>query len=165
MTVRYGAIWAQDLVGTIGDGNSIPWQLPEEQARFKKITLGSPIIMGRRTFESIGRPLPERENVVLSTDLEFNPVDVYVARSTEEAKALTESLVEPGSTIWVIGGSHVYQEFMPDVDQLAITLVETIAPVDNPFKAPALNPEEWTLTSVYGRPNLGWTQYLLNRKP
>jgi dihydrofolate reductase len=99
----------------IGRGNLLPWHLPRDLRRFKALTLGRRILMGRRTYESIGKALPGRTNYVLTRSLEFNPGDCEVVRSVDEARA--------ESALMVIGGAEVYRECLPAAALIHLTLV------------------------------------------
>ena len=112
-------IAAMDKNRVIGNGGKIPWHLPADFAYFKATTLGHPVIMGRTTFESIGRPLPGRKNIVLTRG-EFTHDGVDVAHSFDEAQKLTQG----EGDVFVIGGSKVYTEALPVADKLYITFVE-----------------------------------------
>ena len=103
----------------IGKNNSIPWHIPEDFKHFKEETQNSTILMGRKTYESIGRPLPNRDNVVISRTLEDEKV--YIARSLEEALAKAKEI---GKDIYVIGGSKIYQEAMPIADELILSWIK-----------------------------------------
>lgn len=131
-------IVAMDKNRLIGDGAKIPWHLPADFAYFKSTTTGHPIIMGRTTFASIGKPLPGRKNIVLTRgDFEFEGVDV--AHSLEEAFALAKDTDE----VFVIGGSQVYSQALPFADRLYITYIEGDFIGDTFF--PAVELSEWKL--------------------
>lgn len=102
----------------IGKDNKLPWHLPEDLKRFKKITMGHPIIMGRKTFESIGRPLPGRENIILSRDPAFRVEGVKTV--TSFAQALEACKTEEA---FVIGGSAVFAEALPMAERIYLTLI------------------------------------------
>lgn len=107
----------------IGLNNDLVWRFTEDLKRFKELTHNHPVIMGRKTYESIGRPLPQRTNIVLSGDINYVNNDVFVARNISEAMACAiESL--GGKEVFVIGGSKVYSDFMPFANKLYLTLVE-----------------------------------------
>ncbi|MCZ2722094.1 type 3 dihydrofolate reductase [Marinomonas sp. 15G1-11] len=111
----------------IGRNNALPWHLPNDLQYFKRVTMGKPIIMGRKTFESIGRPLPGRRNIVISRqkNLQFDGVDCV--SSLEEAITLGENIafVEGHEEVMVIGGAQIYQSILPMVDRLYITHVHS----------------------------------------
>lgn len=107
--------------GVIGDGRRMPWHLPADLKRFRAITWGKPIVMGRKTFESIGRPLPGRTNIVLSRREGFAPPGCRVARSLDEAMTIA---AEGGDEVMVIGGGEVYAQALPRADRVYLTLVE-----------------------------------------
>lgn len=104
----------------IGKDGELPWRLPNDLKRFKRLTQGHPILMGRKTWESIGRPLPGRLNLVLTRDPAFQAEGVEVVRSPEEA------LEKTGDRPWlfVIGGEHVYGAFLPRAERLYLTRVD-----------------------------------------
>lgn len=116
--------------GVIGQGNAIPWRLPSDFAHFKRETLGKPLIMGRRTFESIGRPLPGRTNIVVSRQPGYQPDGVIVIDSLDAALAHAETiaLADGAGEIMIGGGAEIYRQAMPRADRLLISWV-------------ALNPE------------------------
>jgi len=124
-------IAAMDRNHLIGDNNQLPWHLPADFAHFKSVTMGKPIIMGRKTYESIGKPLPGRTNIVLSRnpDLQFEGVECV--SSFEDAVALVADSAE----LMVIGGSTIYQMLLPQVDRMYITYV------DGEFKGDAWFPD------------------------
>ncbi len=122
----------------IGKGNELLWSIPEDMRRFKQLTMGKTVIMGKKTWESLHvRPLPGRKNVVL-TDIPGEKIDSSVtAYSIEDAL----SKCEKDEEIFVIGGGSVYRQFMPVADLLYITHVHSTAPADVYF--PAIDPEIW----------------------
>lgn len=120
----------------IGYENKMPWHLPAELQYFKRITMGHPIIMGRKTFESIGRPLPGRQNIVVSRNTGFTATGVEVTHSIDEAIALTA-----GADAFVIGGATLYIEALPRADKLYVTEVDATPEGDTFF--PVLNKDEW----------------------
>lgn len=113
-------IVAHDRRRAIGKAGRLPWHLPADLRRFKALTLGHPVVMGRRTFESIGRALPGRRNLVLSRSSFPLPDEVERVASPEEACERVH-----GGTLWVIGGEQIYRLFLPLADRLEITEVET----------------------------------------
>lgn len=127
--------------GVIGGGNTLLWHISEDLRRFKSITMGHPVIMGRRTFESVGRPLPGRANVVVSRREDYTPEGVTVVRSLEEAFALFPQEEE----IFVTGGGQIYAQAMPLADKLYLTTVEKDYDGDTRF--PDWNRDEWRQVS------------------
>jgi dihydrofolate reductase len=111
--------------GVIGAGNSIPWRLPSDFAHFKRMTLGKPLIMGRKTFESIGKPLPGRTNIVVSRQAGYRPESVEVVNSLAEAleRAQKIAATDGASEVMIGGGSAIYSEAMPLADRLYISHV------------------------------------------
>lgn len=119
--------------GIIGKEGGIPWNIPADLAHFKALTLGQTVIMGRRTYESIGRPLPGRHNIVVSTTLQSLD-GCTVAGSLQEALELA---AETDGEIFIIGGARLYEEALPLAEQLDLTLVEGAPEGDTYF--PAVN--------------------------
>lgn len=117
----------------IGKDNQMPWHLPADLAYFKKTTLGKPVVMGRKTFESIGRPLPGRMNIVISRDQSYQADGVTVVNSVE--KALTVAV--NSDEIMVIGGGAIYQHCLPNADRLYITHID--ADLDGDTRFPEVN--------------------------
>ncbi len=137
--MRVSLIAAMAANGVIGMSNTIPWHLPADLAWFKRHTLNKPVIMGRRTFESIGRPLPGRLNIILSTQ----PADdkrVVWATSLDDALALAGE----ASEIMVAGGGDIYQQFLPRADRLYLTYIDADIAGDTRF--PDYQREEWRLS-------------------
>jgi dihydrofolate reductase len=122
--------------GVIGQGNTIPWRLKSDQQRFKAITMGKPIVMGRKTFESIRRPLSGRTNIVVTRDKAFHADGALVATSSERAyeAARGDALRRFATEIMVIGGSEIYSQWLPRADRLEITEVHTEVAGDVVFK-------------------------------
>lgn len=111
--------------GVIGDDNRLIWRLKTDLRRFRSLTLGRPVVMGRKTYLSIGKPLPGRETIVLTRDLEFAPEGVHVAHSLEQALAAGQ-LIGAGigaDSVTVAGGADVYRQALPLADRLELTLV------------------------------------------
>lgn len=111
---------------TIGINNSLPWHLPNDLKYFKQATMGKPIVMGRKTFESIGKPLPGRRNIVISRDPSYLAEGVDVVTSLEDAISLGENicLVNGQEEVMVIGGAQIYELALEKADRLYITHVD-----------------------------------------
>ncbi|QDI91326.1 dihydrofolate reductase [Salicibibacter halophilus] len=131
---------AHDRNRGIGKDNAMPWHLPADLSFLKKNTVGKTIVMGRSTFEAIGRPLPKRKNIVLTTQQDFDVEGVETAHAIETIIAENDrSEVE-----WVIlGGSNVYEQAFPYVDRLYITFIDEAFEVDRFF--PSFDKSEWEL--------------------
>lgn len=119
-------IVAQDKNRAIGIENKLPWHLPEDLRYFKRVTMGKPIIMGRNTFESIGRPLPGRVNIVVSRREGYAPRGVRVVNSLEAAAELAESicLIDGVDEAMIIGGAQIYSQAIGIADRLYLTEVD-----------------------------------------
>ena len=123
---RIALIWAMARNRVIGRHNALPWRLPVDMQHFRELTTGHPVIMGRKTFESLGRPLPNRTNIVITSDRHYAPPGCLVAHSLDEALAMAGPHVPPNDPeIFVIGGEQLYAQMLPSADRLYVTLVET----------------------------------------
>jgi dihydrofolate reductase len=122
--------------GVIGQGNAIPWRLKTDQQRFKVITMGKPLVMGRKTFESLRRPLPGRTNIVTTRDASYQAEGALVANSFASAydAARGDALRRFATEIMVIGGGDVYAQWLPRADRLEITEVHAKVDGDVFFK-------------------------------
>ncbi|NCU17240.1 dihydrofolate reductase [Pallidibacillus pasinlerensis] len=107
--------------GIIGKDNQIPWHLPDDLKRFKKITMGHPIVMGRKTFESIGRPLPGRENIVLTKNKNIELEGCTVFHSEKEL--IDYCTRKKDEEVFIIGGAYLFKMFLPYVDRLYLTKI------------------------------------------
>jgi dihydrofolate reductase len=129
--------------GVIGAGGTMPWRLKSDMARFKALTLGRPVVMGRKTFASIGRPLPGRTNIVVTRDLGFRADGVVVTNSFADARAIAvgDALRRFATEIAVIGGAEIYAQWMDSADRLEIT--ELHAQPDGDTRFPAVDATAW----------------------
>jgi dihydrofolate reductase len=125
MTVAVAIIAAVAANGVIGHGNTIPWHLPSDFAHFKRMTVGKPLIMGRRTFESIGRPLPNRTNIVVTRQEGYQPEGVLVISSFEAALEHAQEIAKAdrANEVMIGGGAEIYAQALPIADRLYITHV------------------------------------------
>jgi len=130
-------IWAQDNNGLIGKDGQLPWRLPADLGWFKKTTMGKPILMGRTTYDSIGKPLPGRTNIVLTHQSDFQAEGCSVVHSIEEAKLAAADAEE----IMVIGGAKVYEQLLPHASKAYMTLIHAEFDGDTCF--PEINLEDW----------------------
>ena len=120
----------------IGAQNKLPWSIPEDLKRFREITTGHPIIMGRKTYESIGRPLPKRTNIVITRDPGLKFEGCHRCGSLDEAIALASREDVPGrEEVMVIGGGEIYRQALPRADRIYLTLI------DHEVKGEAFFPE------------------------
>lgn len=126
----------------IGLENQLPWRLPEDLKFFKRITMGHPIVMGRKTYESIGKPLPGRENIVITRDLNFLPAGCTIMHSIEELLDFSRTKDEE---IFVIGGAEIFKEIFHYADKLYLTLIHEQFKGDTYF--PVFNLDQWQLES------------------
>ena len=125
--------------GIIGSGNQMPWHISEDLKRFKAITSGHPVIMGRKTFESLGRPLPNRRNIVITRNPDYDKAGIETAASIDEALALFEENEE----IFIIGGGEIYRQTLPLADRMYLTWIDAEADGDTYF--PPIDSEEWEI--------------------
>lgn len=128
---RLSMVLAMDKNQLIGKGDAMPWHIPGELAYFKQITMGLPLVMGRKTFDSIGRPLPGRPNYVVTRNTQWNAPGVSVCFSLEEAvvsaaeyNALQAAETQSKRDIMIIGGAGLCREAMPDTDRIYLTLID-----------------------------------------
>ncbi len=113
------AAMAEDRV--IGKDNQMPWHLPADLKHFKAITTGHPVLMGRKTYESIGKPLPNRTNIILTRDTTYSAPDCLVVTSAESALNMAHE--QEMNEIFVIGGAEIYRQLMPKIQRLYLTLI------------------------------------------
>jgi len=130
--------------GVIGSDGDLPWHLPDDLRNFKRLTTGKPIIMGRKTFESIGRALPGRRNIVITRDSGYVAADCEVVTSPQEAI----ELVSTADEVMVIGGGQIYAGFLPLADRVYLTRVHADVAGDATF--PAFGDDEWRLAASAG---------------
>ena len=154
MTVTLLAAVARN--GVIGVDGGLPWHLPDELALFKELTLGHVLVMGRRTFESVGRPLPGRTTVVVTRQPGWEAEGAIRAGSVGEALALAGSIDEE---VFVVGGAQVYADALPVADRLALTFVDAEPEGDTVF--PEVDWGEWRV--VGRRDGQGWTHVTYER--
>ena len=142
--------------GVIGVDGGLPWHLPDELALFKELTLGHVLVMGRRTFESVGRPLPGRTTVVVTRRTDWEAEGVLRAGSVGEALALAR---EVDAEVFVVGGAQVYAAALPAADRLALTFVDADPEGDTRF--PEIDWSQWR--EVGRRDGQGWTHVTFER--
>lgn len=131
----------------IGTQTGLPWRLSRDLQRFRSLTLGKPIIMGRKTLEMIGRPLDGRENIVLTSRRDFAPPGVHVVHSVDAAQSLAGALLERlgGDEMLVIGGGEVYRQFLPLVDRIYLTIVDAVVDGTTLFPIALPTGTAWTV--------------------
>ena len=134
-------IWAMGKNNELGCKNRMPWYLPSDFAYFKKVTLGKPVIMGRKTFESIGKPLAGRTNIVITRDTGYRPEGCITVDSIEKAKTCISE-----EEAFIIGGAEIYKAFLPLADRLYITEIDSEFEADAFF--PKIDYSQWKLISA-----------------
>jgi dihydrofolate reductase len=132
-------IWAMDENRLIGNNNALPWYLPADLAFFKRTTMGKPIIMGRKTFDSIGRPLPGRQNIIITRDSAFTAEGCGIANSIEEAMSL---VTEEAQEAMLIGGASLYLQTLEQADILYLTQIHNTFSGDTWF--PEIDMTQWS---------------------
>ena len=125
----------------IGVDNKLPWHLPKDLKHFKEITSGHPIIMGRKTYESIGKPLPNRTNIVISRKKDWFEEGILIVGSIKEAIKFGQKIDED---IFIIGGGNIFEQTMDIADKLEVTEIKTNIEADTFF--PKIDPKIWTKT-------------------
>lgn len=136
---KISAIAAMSLNRVIGDDNQLPWHLPADLKHFKTLTSGHPILMGRKTYESIGRPLPNRTNIIITRNSDYNAPGCTVVQSIQQAMELAATL--NSNEIFIIGGAEVYKQLLPHIERIYLTIVQETFGGDAFF--PELNETEW----------------------
>ena len=121
----------------IGKDNALPWKLPADMKRFREITTGKPVIMGRKTFESIGRALPNRTNIIMTRDADFRADGFIIVHSPEEALHAAKGAEE----VVVIGGSSIFEKFLPKIGRMYLTIINEDFEGQSLF--PEFNNQEW----------------------
>jgi len=144
---------ARDRHGVIGDGTQMLWSLRDDLAYFKRTTMGAPIVMGRRTWESIGRALPGRRNIVLTRQRDFTAGGAEVFHAPEDVL----QAVQDEADVHIIGGGEIYRLFLDDVDMLHLT--EVHAAVDGKVTFPEIDLSDWTLVFSESYPADARNQY------
>ncbi|WP_129726523.1 MULTISPECIES: dihydrofolate reductase [Bacillaceae] len=132
---------AMDKNRLIGKDNDLPWRLPADLAYFKKVTMGHPIIMGRKTFEAIGKPLPGRRNIIVTRNEQYKQPGCEVLSSIEDIYKVGDGIEE----VFVIGGAEIFKEVLPMMDRLYVTYIDEEFEGDTYF--PNINDNEWRIIS------------------
>ncbi len=144
--MRVSIIAAMARNQVIGRNNQLPWRLPADLQHFKQLTMGKPLIMGRKTYESIGRPLPGRTNIVVTRDEQFSAQGVIIVHTLNSALREAEAHLDESDEAMVMGGADIYYQYLPRADRMYLTLVELEVAGDAHF--PAYVPDEWDLAEV-----------------
>jgi dihydrofolate reductase len=157
-TTRIGLIWAESTGGIIGSGGAMPWHLPEDLAHFKRITMGSPVIMGRKSWDALParfRPLPGRRNIVVTRQPDWSAEGAEVAHTVSGAIELAKA--SGAEMVWVIGGAEIFSAVIDSADLLEVTEIsrrfdgDTTAPtIDHRWRRAAVDPAEGWHTSSTG---------------
>ncbi|OAB44559.1 dihydrofolate reductase [Paenibacillus glacialis] len=132
-------IWAMGRNGVMGKDNGMPWHLPRDMAFFKEQTMGKPVVMGRKTWESFGgKPLKDRTNIVMTRDSEYTSQDAQIIHSLEEALEYANN-----QELMIIGGAQIYEKWLPYADRLLVTRI------DEDFEGDTVFPDiDWTCWSL-----------------
>lgn len=143
MTIQVSHIVAMNADRVIGVDNQLPWRLPADLKRFKALTMGKPIVMGRKTWDSIGRPLPGRDNIVVTRQADFHPEGAHRAGSPAGALELARSLAAGRGVdeVFVIGGEMLYRETLEECDRIYLTEVDVAVNGDAWY--PQLDSSRW----------------------
>ena len=140
-------IVAMSANNVIGVANQLPWHLPEDLKHFKKHTINKPIIMGRNTFDSIGRALPERDNIVLSRTEQPSHDQIFLANNKADALGMAEEFAKTRGCdeIMIVGGEQIYRMFFHDVSRIYVTLVDLM--IDGDAFFPVIDYKLWTIVN------------------
>ncbi|MDQ0350809.1 dihydrofolate reductase [Alkalibacillus filiformis] len=139
--MKLSLIVAMDDNQVIGLNNDMPWHLPNDLKYFKKVTSGSPIVMGRKTFESIGRPLPNRHNIIMTRNEQYTQESCSIVHQWEDLSPLVDGEEE----VFIIGGSELFKDALEQVDYMYITRIHETFDGDTYF--PTINWDDWELVS------------------
>lgn len=148
------AIAAVAANGVIGADNTIPWRLDGDFPRVKRLTMGGVLVMGRRTFDSIGRPLPGRESFVVTRNPEWRAAGVRTFHSVDAA---LDAALATGKSVWVFGGEQIYRRAWDRITALEITHVELSPPGDTVF--PEIDPASWRTVTREDQEGFSWVRY------
>jgi dihydrofolate reductase len=158
--MKIALIVAMSEDGTIGDKGNVPWHISDDLKRFKRLTMGHPVIMGRKTYESIGKPLPGRSNIVLTRKADFRtPAEVLRFGNIEAV--LDHCRQQQEALVFVIGGAEVYRLSLPLADQLFVT--EVHRRVDGDTKFPDYDRSQWTESAREDGPGYSFVEYARRR--
>lgn len=148
MTVRIAMIAGVAENGVIGNDQTIPWRIPSDMQFFRRTTLGKPIIMGRKQYETVGKPLPGRTNIVITRQKGYQPEGVLVFGSIDTALDTAREIAESDGVdeIMIIGGGELYAQLMPRADRLYISHVD-LAPIGD-VRFPEITPEDWAVVDL-----------------
>nr|WP_145401748.1 dihydrofolate reductase [Paenibacillus xylanexedens] len=139
---KLSIIVATDKNGLIGNNGKLPWYIPWDLQYFKEKTVGKNVIMGRKTYESIGKALPNRTNIILTSDSKYKAKDCIIVHNIEDVVSLSE---HSNKETFIIGGSNVYDQFLPIVDNLYINEIQYRFRGDSYF--PLIDEEEWNIVT------------------
>ena len=151
--MRVSVIVAASANNVIGIAGGLPWRLPEDLRRFKELTMGKPMLMGRLTYESIGKALPGRRSIVLTRQMDFRAEDCEVVTSVDAAITAAGDVAE----LMVIGGGNIYGQLLPESERIYLTRVHTNIEGDVFF--PEINPADWRSTGTENFPVTADRQY------
>jgi dihydrofolate reductase len=145
--------------GVIGRDGQLPWRLPSDLRRFRKLTLGKPVVMGRKTYDSIGKPLDGRDNIVVTRRADLGLGGILVAHSVEQALALGRELADRRGVdeVMVIGGEEIFRTALTRADRIYLTLVHATPPGDVRFATP--DPQTWRETAREPMPQAAVDQF------
>ena len=148
MSVQISMIAGVAENGVIGSEQTIPWRVPSDMAYFKATTMGKPVVMGRKQYETVGRPLPGRTNIVITRQEGYQPEGVVVFHTIEAAldKARAVAADDGVDEVMIIGGGELYAQLMAQADRLYISHIDLSPPGDVVF--PAITPEDWTVIDL-----------------
>lgn len=141
-------IVAASTNNVIGKNNELVWSLPNDMKFFKNTTWAMPVLMGRKTYESLGKPLPGRLNIVITRQENWKPENLTIVHSLESA--ISAAAMENYQEVFVIGGGEIFKEAMPIADKIYLTRVDAEPAGDAFF--PAIDPQQWTMVSEQSFP-------------
>ena len=168
LNMKISMIVAINNKRVIGIDNQLPWHLPSDLVHFKKTTQYCPIIMGRKTYESIGKPLPKRTNIVLTTNVNYRPLGCLMAQDLDQAIEIGTQHVKNSQSIFIIGGAQIYAQALPRCQTLYLTVVDNDISGDTyfPESLDSICKKGWHIQEMVSHPpdvkhQFGFTIYTL----
>ncbi|MFT0762582.1 dihydrofolate reductase [Actinomyces sp. F1_1611] len=158
--MRFASIWAQDHRGVIGSGTAMLWRVPADSRFFRQMTIGSPVIMGRASWEVLGEPLPQRVNIIVTSQPDYRAEGGVVVHSLDEAfeRGRAEAARLGSDVVWVAGGARIYRETMDRVDELVVSQLDLTVPGELADLAhvPPVDERTWQVDPTRSDP--GWRE-------
>lgn len=147
--MKLSIIVAMSIDNVIGQGGKLPWHIPEDLKRFRSITMGHTVIMGRKTYESIGRPLSDRKSIIITRQSDFQAPGCVIVNSPQMALSVASVVTHESDEVFIIGGAEIYAHFLPFCSRMYITKIHSH--IGDGVKFPEFDPSEWDMAMARGR--------------